>query len=190
MEEEKIFFDFEKQPGKTLQKIDMPEGAKPQISIVTSYYNSNKYLKQTVYSVLNQTFPYWEWIIVDDGSTDKKAIEDLENIAKLDNRINIYHKENEGLAKGRDYAIEKATCKYIFPLDADDLIDKTILECSFWALESFKSAVWAYTNIVGFESMTYLDSRKFDTEQMKKDNQITATALIRKEKMQELRRLQ
>ena len=186
MEEENIFFDYENQPGKIEEKIDMPKGEKPKISIITSYYNADKYIEQTYNTVVSQTFPYWEWIIVDDGSTSEVAKLALEEIAKKDSRIFVYHKENEGLAKGRDFAIQKATTNYIFPLDADDLIDKTILECSFWALETFPEAVWAYTNIVGFEGMIYLDARKFDIEKMKTDNQITATALIRREKIEEL----
>ena len=47
----------------------------------------------------NQTFPYWEWIIVDDGSTDNEAIKYLDEMKNIDQRIKIYHKENEGLSK-------------------------------------------------------------------------------------------
>lgn len=74
----------------------------------------------------------------------------------------------------------------IFPLDSDDLIDRTILECGYFALNSFPKATWAYTDVVGFGSMRYLDRKIFDTEKMKTDNQITATALIRKDKILEL----
>lgn len=185
MEEENIFFDYQKQPGKVLNKIEMPQGSKPKISIITSYYNSDEYLWQTFCTVENQTFPYWEWIIVDDGSAKEKT-DILDKIASQDSRIYIYHKENEGLAKGRDFAISKATTNYIFPLDADDLIDKTMLECSFWALETFPKATWCYSNIVGFQNMIYLDAREFDVEKMKVDNQITATALIRRKAIEEL----
>lgn len=187
MKQEDIFFDYEKQPGITAEKIEMPKGALPKISIITSYYNAEQYVWQTYGCVVSQTFPYWEWIIVDDGSTSTAAKETLEQIQKQDDRIKVYYKENEGLAKGRDYAISKATSSYIFPLDADDLIDKTMLECSYFALETFPDATWSYSNIVGFESMRYLDDRSFDVEKMKTDNQITATALIRKEKIEELR---
>lgn len=185
MEEENIFFDYEKQPGKVEKKVEMPKGAKPKISIITSYYNSDEYIWQTFRTVVNQTFPYWEWVIVDDGSAKEKTAV-LQEIASQDNRIHIYRKENEGLAKGRDYAISKATTNYIFPLDADDLIDKTMLECSFWALETFPEPTWCYTNIVAFQNMIYLDARKFDIEKMKTDNQITATALIRRKPIEEL----
>ena len=61
-----------------------------------------------------------------------------------------------------------------------------MLECSFFALQAFPDATWAYADVVGFGSMKYLDSKIFDIEKMKVDNQITATALIRKEKILEL----
>lgn len=186
MEEENIFFDYTKQPGKIENNVKIPENEKPKVSIITSYYNSEKYLMQTYNCVVAQTFPYWEWIIVDDGSTSQESIFLLKELENKDNRIHVYHKENEGLAKGRDYAISKAMTEYVFPLDADDLIDKTMLECCYFALQAFPEAVWAYSNTVGFGSMKYLDYRKFDTQTMKTDNQITATALIRKNKIAEL----
>lgn len=74
----------------------------------------------------------------------------------------------------------------IFPLDSDDLMDKTMLECSYFALKSFPKATWAYADVVGFGSMRYLDSKPFNVEKMKTDNQITATALIRKDRVLEL----
>ena len=184
--EEEVFFDYNKEPGEEENSIKMPEDTKPIISIITSYYKSNQYIEQTYNCIVSQTFPYWEWIIVDDGSDNKEAIELIEKIEKRDSRIHVYHKENEGLAKGRDYAISKASTEYIFPLDADDLIEKTMLECSYFAMLCFPEATWAYSNIVGFGSMKYLDCREFDINRMKTDNQITATALIKKEKILEL----
>ena len=113
MNYEEMFFDYNKEPGKFLKKDIALGDGKPLVSIVTSYYNSRKYIKQTLNCVLNQTFPFWEWIIVNDGSTELDTDEFLNSIAKLDNRIKIYKKQNEGLAKGRDYAILKSTTQYI-----------------------------------------------------------------------------
>ena len=90
---------------------------------------------QTINCVFNQTFPYWEWIIVDDGSTQEEALDYLKQVEKMDNRIKVYHKENEGLAKGRDYAIKHSKTKYILPLDADDLIEPTYIETLYWTME-------------------------------------------------------
>ena len=187
MIDDNFFWKYDKQPGKKLEK----EKAKisidvPLVSIITSYYNSNEDMNQTINCVLNQTFESWEWIIVDDGSTKKEAIEYLEEVQKIDERIKIYHKQNGGLALGRDYGIERARTNYILPLDADDLIEPTYIETLYWTLETNKDATWAFTDSVGFGKYIYLSDKKFDSETMKIDNMITATALIRKEKILEL----
>lgn len=187
MKDDKFFWNYENEPGKTLKKQYKKDTCKkPLVSIITSYYNSNEFMWQTINCVLNQTFLYWEWIIVDDGSTEKEAVKYLEEIKKIDSRIKVYHKENEGLAKGRDYAIKYSEANYVLPLDADDLIEPTYIETLYWALETNKDAAWAFTNSLGFGKYIYLVDHKFDSEKMKTENQITATALIRKDKILEL----
>lgn len=184
MRDDNFFWNYKYEPGKKLKRIEKNnKNIKPLVSIVTSYYNGNEYMWQTINCVLNQTFQSWEWIIVDDGSTDLKAIEYLKEIENIDNRIRIYHKKNEGLAIGRDYAIDHSNTNYILPLDSDDLIEDTYIETLYWTLETNKSAAWAYTNSVGFGKYIYLSDVKFDSDKMKTDNHITATALIRKEKI-------
>lgn len=71
MEEEK-YFDYNNEPGLNLKKKLSINDKEPLISIITPYYNSKEYIKQTAYSILNQTFPYWEWIIINDGSTQER----------------------------------------------------------------------------------------------------------------------
>ena len=182
MLEDKYFWNYENEPGKELKNDYIKyTGETPLVSIITSYYNAKEFLLQTVKCVLNQTFPYWEWIIIDDGSDDSASLKILDEIKNIDQRIRVYHKQNAGLALGRDYAIKYTTTKYILPLDADDLIEPTYIETVYWALETNKEAAWAFTNSVGFGKYIYLVDEKFDCEKMKTDNQITATALIRKE---------
>lgn len=187
MKEDNFFWKYKYEPGKMATKSNIEaHNIKPLVSIITSYYNSNKFMWQTINCVLNQTFQSWEWIIVDDGSTNKEAIEYLNEVRKIDSRIKIYRKENEGLAKGRDYAIKYAKTSYILPLDADDLIEPTYIETLYWTLETNLNATWAFTNSVGFGKYIYLSDVKFDSERMKTDNHLTATSLIRKEKILEL----
>ena len=188
MKDDKYFFDFKLEPGKKIKDTTTVynQKQKPLVSIITSYYNANEFMEQTINCVLNQTFPYWEWIIVDDGSTKKEAVDYLEKVKKIDKRIKIYRKKNEGLAKGRDYAIKYSTTEYVLPLDADDLIEPTYIETTYWALETNKDATWAFTNSLGFGKYIYVFDKKFDCEEMKTNNIITATALIRKEKILQL----
>lgn len=184
MKQDKYFWKYEYEPGRKVKnnKFELLLD-EPLISIITSYYNSNEFMWQTINCVLNQTFQSWEWIIVDDGSTDEQAIRYLKEVEKLDARIKIYHKENEGLALGRDYAIKYAKTEYILPLDADDLIEPTYIETLYWTMETNKDASWAFTNSVGFGKYIYLSDVKFDSEKMKINNHITATSLIRKDKI-------
>lgn len=120
-------FDFSLEPG--LKKYEKSEYIKkePVISVIIPFYNSGKYIEQTVVSVLNQTFPYYEILIIDDGSKDEESLNKLSEIEKIDNRIKIYHKENEGLAATRDFGATKASSssKYLMFLDDDDLIEPT-----------------------------------------------------------------
>lgn len=177
------FFDFTLEPGKELKNRIQYIEKSPIISVIMPFYNDKKYIRQAVYSVLNQTFPYFELLIIDDGSDDESAIEELKNIEKIDNRIKVFHKKNGGVSIARDYGAKKSsnTAKYLFFLDSDDLIEPTYFECAYWTLETNKKASWAYTDSLGFESSKYLWNKWFDSNKMKKQNDLVATALIKKE---------
>ena len=178
-----MHFDFKKLPGKELQRYNFTKLGDPKISIIMPFYNDAANIKQTINSVLNQTYGSFELVIVNDGSTDKKSLKILEELKKLDDRIKIFTKKNEGPSAARDYGASKANkkSKYYFFLDSDDLIDKTYLECAYLTLETNKDASWAYADSVGFEGVEYTWAKWFDPERMKKENLLVATALIRKE---------
>lgn len=177
-------FNYQLYPGrkKEIIEIDKIEEKKPQVTIVTAYFNGDTYIDKTINSVLNQTFPCWEWIIVNDGSTKEESIKKLEEIEKIDKRIKVVHKENSGLAATRDYGAKLASpsSKYLFFLDDDDLINKTYLECAYWTLQTNKEAAWAYTDVVNFEGEEFKWIKWFDSEIEKKENLLVATAMIRK----------
>ena len=170
-------------PGRNIKESEQFEKREPIISIITPYYNTNKYIDTTVNSVLNQTFPYFEWIIVDDGSTNQEDIEKLERIKESDERIRIFHKENEGPAAARDFGAEKVSesSKYLVFLDSDDLITSTYLECAYWTLETNKEASWAYTDTINFDGQKYTWSKWYNPIKMMEDNILVMTAMIRKE---------
>ncbi|MBQ6992719.1 MAG: glycosyltransferase [Clostridia bacterium] len=176
-------FNYNLYPGKERKVIEFEKhNIEPKITIVTAYYNGHKYIDETINSVLNQTYPHWEWLIVNDGSTDEESIKKLKDIENIDNRISIINKENGGLAETRDYGANRASksSKYLFFLDDDDLIDKTYLECAYITLETNRDAAWAYTDLVNFSGQEFLWAKYFDSEIEKKENLLVATALIRK----------
>lgn len=177
-------FDYTLEPGKTIEKREFENNInEPKISIIMPYYNDKLYIEQTINSLLNQTFPMFEIIIVDDGSKDEESIKKLAEIEKIDSRIKVFHKKNEGASVARDYAASKISksSKYLVFLDSDDLLEKTYLECAYWTLETNKDASWCYTDSVGFEGEKYTWNKWFDSERMKKENTLVITAMIRKE---------
>ncbi len=91
----------------------------PKVSVIIPVYNGEKYIKQTIKSVLNQTFQNFEIIIIDDGSTDnsRKEIQSLDDL-----RIHYFYQSNKGCpAIPKNRGIRKAKGKYIAFLDQDDL---------------------------------------------------------------------
>ncbi|MGG0657023.1 glycosyltransferase family 2 protein [Rummeliibacillus pycnus] len=91
------------------------------ISIITPSYNSSEFIGETIESVIKQTYPNWEMIIVDDCSTDNTK-EVVEKYIQQDNRIKYYLlKNNSGAAIARTKAMELATGEYIAFLDSDDI---------------------------------------------------------------------
>ena len=176
------FYNFSLEPGKIKEKSRDYMEENPIISVIMPFYNDKKYIRQSVISVLNQTFPYYEILIIDDGSKDEESIKELEEVEKLDKRIKVFHKENEGLAMTRDFGAEKSaeTVKYLMFLDSDDLLEKTYLECAYWTLETNKDAAWAYSDSIGFDANNYTWNKWFDSEKMKKENELVSAAMVRK----------
>ncbi len=175
-------FNFKLEPGRKLYNNREYVETFPLISVIVPFYNSEKFIEQTIKSILNQTFPCYEILIIDDGSTNKMALEKLEQIKELDKRIKVFHKQNEGLATTRDYGASKSDehAKYLMFIDDDDLIEPTFLECGFWTLETNKDAAWAYSDSVGFSSLEYTWNKYFSSEKMKKENDLVSAALVRK----------
>lgn len=91
---------------------------KPLVSVVMSCYNGEKYIRETIESILTQTYTNFEFIIWDDGSTDgSKAIID----SFKDDRIRYFYHENTGLGMALHLACEKSLGKYIARMDDDDI---------------------------------------------------------------------
>ena len=171
-------FSYCEQPGKKSYNIPAQPG-KPLVSIVSGFYNSSEYFEQTWQCVMNQTFPWFEWIIVNDGSTPEQS-EFLENFAKKDSRIRVIVQENKGLSAARNAAIEAATTEIIFTLDTDDLMEPTYLEYAYLSLLFHPEAGWSCTDCVGFQGQEYLYRKVFCSDTEVKENTLGVLAGIRK----------
>ena len=101
-----------------------------KISVIVPVFNASKTIKKCIESILNQTSPVFEIVLVNDGSTDNSEQVIKKYKEKYDN-IKYYSKENSGVANTRNYGIEKATGNYILFIDSDDYIEQDLIEkCS------------------------------------------------------------
>jgi glycosyltransferase involved in cell wall biosynthesis len=100
----------------------------PLVSIITPLYNAEKYISNTIESVINQEYNNWELIIINDCSKDKGP-EIIKNYQNQDKRIKIINLEkNSGAAVARNVGIENAKGNFIAFIDSDDIWEKTKLK--------------------------------------------------------------
>jgi glycosyltransferase involved in cell wall biosynthesis len=92
----------------------------PLISIIIPAYNSSRFIEETVFSVLAQTYKEFELLIVDDGSTDSQS-EIVQKIAQQDSRVNCFYQQNKGVSAARNFGFSKSSGEYIAFLDSDDV---------------------------------------------------------------------
>jgi teichuronic acid biosynthesis glycosyltransferase TuaG len=114
------------------------------VSIITPMYNGERFIAQTIESVINQTYLNWEMIIIDDGSKDKGADIVKKYIVK-DSRIQLLSQTNGGSGAARNNGIREAKGQYISLLDADDTWMPTFLEKQLKLMKE-KNALLVYSS--------------------------------------------
>lgn len=134
---------------------------KDKISLIVPCFNGEKTLKRCLDSVLAQTYPNFEVLIVDDGSTDGSAAL-AETYAQKDGRIRLFRKENGGVSTARNYGLDNAEGDYIEFIDCDDELLPDAFETMLTAIRVHGADV-AACNFVGnpmFKS--FVDDRVYD----------------------------
>lgn len=107
------------------------------VTIIMPVYNTGEYLKDSIESLLRQTYREFELICVDDGSKDALTLELLENYESIDKRVQVIHlPENKGAAESRNIGLELVRGEYVIFLDADDWFDEDMLQKMHAALVS------------------------------------------------------
>lgn len=120
--------------------------AYPLVSIVIPVYNVERYLRQCLDSVVNQTYKNLEIVCVNDGSPDR-SIEILEQYAERDSRLKVITIENRGLSGARNVGTEACTGEFLIYLDSDDWVDLNTVELAVDAMmeNSADLVLWNYS---------------------------------------------
>ncbi len=114
----------------------------PLISIIVPVYNGGKYLRSCIESIIGQTYPYWELILVDDGSTDGSSAV-CDEFAQQE-RIIVIHKQNEGQAIARNEGLKHVHGELVSFIDCDDWLELTMYENSVGELVRHEADVLIY----------------------------------------------
>jgi len=120
-----------------------------KVSVIMPNYNCEKFVEETVRSVMNQTYDNWELLIVDDCSTDN-SVEVLEKLCEEDVRVKLFvNEKNSGAAASRNRAMREASGRWIAFLDSDDLWlpEKLEKQLQFMTGNGYKFSYTAYEHI-------------------------------------------
>lgn len=118
-------------------------GEPPKVSVIIPVFNSEKYLKQCLDSLVHQTLTDIEIICVDDGSTDS-SLEILNGYAELDPRFTIFHQNNQYAGTARNRGLDIARGKYVYFMDSDDYCDLELLKCTTQYADKFDAEIVAF----------------------------------------------
>ena len=127
----------------------------PKVSIIVPIYNVEKYLRQCLDSIVNQTLKDIEIILVDDGSTDS-CPSICDEYASKDKRIIVIHKENAGLGAAYNTGLDIAKGDYIGFVESDDFIELNMYE------ELYERAVQTGVDLVKCNFYDYDSQNKID----------------------------
>ena len=97
------------------------------ISIIVPVYNRAYCLSRCLDSIMNQSYTYWECLLVDDGSTDT-SLSVCREYADKDSRFRVFHQENRGVSMARNLGVDHAEGRYVAFIDSDDWVAKNYLE--------------------------------------------------------------
>ena len=130
-------------------------------SIIVPIYNVERYLDECIQSVLCQTYPNFELILVDDGSPDNSpAI--CDDYALKDSRIKVIHKQNGGLVSARKAGVNIAIGDYVVCLDGDDMLHKECLESAKEAIDGHNPDFVAFGYYLKYDDSERLCYLKYD----------------------------
>jgi glycosyltransferase involved in cell wall biosynthesis len=130
---------------------------RPLVTVVVPTYNYGRFIPETLECIRAQTYPKWECIVVDDGSTDDTA-EQVSVFMKLDARFKFIHQKNARQAAAKNNGLQNSSGKYVQFLDADDLIEREKLAKQVDYLEAHPDVDIVYGSMRYFKSENPTDT--------------------------------
>ncbi len=152
----------------------------PLVSIIIPVYNMERFLEETLDSVLATTYPNLEVVLVDDGSKDN-SLSIAEGYSKKDSRLRIYRQSNAGACAARNHAIREAKGEFILPVDGDNLITPDFVSLAVAEIMSNKEVkvVCPRTNFIGDRDGEWI-LPPFSLNLLARRNVMDTTALYRR----------
>ncbi len=144
------------------------ENKEIKVSVIIPVFNTEKYVREAVESMMNQTLQELEIIIINDGSTDN-SLQVVERLAVTDHRIQVYSQANQGGSAARNAGIAKARGKFIYFMDSDDLLEKETMELCYRKCEEeqldfvfFDAETLVDGNIENAPALSYKHTHKLE----------------------------
>ena len=131
---------------------------KPTVTVIVPTFNREKYLPESIGSLLRQTVMPDQVLIVDDGSTDKTA----EVAASFGAPVQYYRKENGGKSTALNFALQHCTGDFVWIFDDDDVAHPTALERFLAALEREPTADFAYGEYARFQDSAQIENQDYE----------------------------
>lgn len=122
------------------------------VSIIVPIYNTERFLKECLESILNQTYTEIELLLIDDGSSDSSG-KICDTYAKIDSRIRVVHQENRGASAARNRGMDLSQGEYIIFVDADDVVGPHMVERYVNTLESTEADICISEHTGKFEDI-------------------------------------
>ncbi len=158
--------DFNKHPGRResprLYERDEAGLSRIEVSIITPFFNTDEVFLETFFSLQAQSLQNWEWIVVDDGSSDPESLDRLSDVLEQDVRIKVITQKNAGPAAARNTGFQHSCGRFVCLLDSDDMIEPVYLEKCVWFLESHKEFAFCNSYSVVFGDQQYLWTSGFE----------------------------
>jgi glycosyltransferase involved in cell wall biosynthesis/predicted NUDIX family NTP pyrophosphohydrolase len=154
----------------------------PCVTIVSPFYNSGSVFHKVAQSVLQQSLQQWEWLIINDGSTERESLAILENYRRGDPRIKVIdHEVHQGLSAACNTGFRAAQAPYVVQLNIDDLLEPTALEKWGWYFESYPEFAFVRGYTVGFGARECLWEHGCHSDRASiAANWINSTIMVRK----------